>query len=92
MERFKVRGESTVTWELELEIEGDYLDAGGFAQAFVQDMIQLDPAGAIKKAEITGQADRVLRVREVVAPACRCSHENHSHDYCTGNNCTMEVS
>ena len=23
-------------------------------------------------------------------PICDCTHENHSHDYCTGNNCTME--
>jgi hypothetical protein len=20
---------------------------------------------------------------------CKCTHENHSHDYCTGNNCTF---
>jgi hypothetical protein len=21
--------------------------------------------------------------------ACKCTHENHSHDHCTGNNCTL---
>ena len=71
MPKFKVRGESTCTWELVLEVPDDdpktpdYLLAQARSLEFVADMIDLQPFGDVSQAEITGQTDRVLRCIEV---------------------------
>jgi hypothetical protein len=58
--RFKVKGESTVVWELEIEADEDFPgDVEQRAKEYVHDMLDLSGIGRTKAA-IQSQEDRVL--------------------------------
>lgn len=65
MARWRVRGESTVQWEVEFDAD----DTGpgvveNHAMTYVADMLDLAGIGRVK-ARIDSQQDRVLKVREL---------------------------
>lgn len=74
MGRFKVRGETTIQWEMVLRLdEGDHLDAIDKAKELIADhfRIGLDLGSSVllsgqgETGEVTGQQDRVYKVTDV---------------------------